>query len=76
MIGLGLSLLLAFQFNLKLIGIWGGWLTGASILFVYEVRFLLKVQWSDLFDKVRTKYRVIEDNIRESRIEISAYKQF
>lgn len=67
-LGLGFAILLSFEFKWKLLGIWGGWLIGIFVLFVYEIRYLLTISWTEWFDKVRAKYRVIEDNIRASRI--------
>lgn len=34
-LGLGSALLLAFYFKLNLLGIWGGWLIGLTILLLY-----------------------------------------
>jgi Na+-driven multidrug efflux pump len=44
-VGLGFGYLFGFYFNLKLTGIWSGWLIGIVVLFVYEIRFLFYVSW-------------------------------
>lgn len=46
-LGLGFALLLTFEFKLQLLGIWGGWLMGTFVLFIYEIRCLLKMSWEE-----------------------------
>lgn len=67
-LGLGFALVLGFYFDLKLTGLWGGWGIGLTVLLCYEIRYLMKIEWEEDFDKVREKYKVIQENIRESRI--------
>lgn len=68
LIGLSSSLIFGFYFDMRLNGIWGGWLLGLVVLTVYEIVYLFRVSWEDDFDKVRLKYIVIQENIRQSRI--------
>lgn len=63
-LSLGSALLLGFYYKFDLTGVWCGWLTGIIVLLVYEVRFLWKMEWEEAFDRVRQKYRVMEENIR------------
>jgi hypothetical protein len=57
-------LIFGFYFDMRLNGIWGGWLLGLVVLTVYEIVYLFRVSWEDDFDKVRLKYIVIQENIR------------
>ena len=63
-IGLPSATVLCFYFQLNLVGLWGGWCIGILVLLCYEIRYLVKIRWEEDFDKVREKYKVIEENIR------------
>lgn len=44
-LSLGFAYLFGFYFQWKLSGIWAGWLIGLLVLFIYEIRYLLRISW-------------------------------
>ena len=50
-------------------GIWIGWSIGTTISLIFLIRFIMQIDWGQTFALVRDKFKTIEDNIRESKME-------
>ena len=53
LVGLSSSIIFAFWFKWNLEGIWLGWLLGIITCILFEVRYLMKLDWGQKFSEVR-----------------------
>lgn len=67
--GIGSTILMGYFMELGVTGIWIGWSIGTTISLIFLIRFIMQIDWGQTFALVRDKFKTIEDNIRESKME-------